>query len=85
MHQLTLAVLGIFVNLLPTNGAFCLILANVITELALLCTSFVNVPSQSLLMSAKLYAAAGNSRNMSQKRSFLRHPADTPIIPVSDA
>ncbi len=44
MHQLTLAVLGVFVNPLPANGAFCLILANVIIELALLCTSFVNVP-----------------------------------------
>jgi hypothetical protein len=44
MHQPTLAVLGIFVNLLPTNGASCLILANVIIELALLCSSLVNVP-----------------------------------------
>ena len=44
MHQPTLAVLSVFVNLLPTNGAFCLILANVIIELALLCSSFVNAP-----------------------------------------
>ncbi|MDQ5828246.1 MAG: hypothetical protein M3441_29420, partial [Chloroflexota bacterium] len=29
MHRLSLATLGIFVNLLPNNGAFCLILANV--------------------------------------------------------
>jgi hypothetical protein len=72
MHQPTLAVLGIFVNPLPTNGAFCLILANVIIELGLLCASFVNVPLQSLSMSARLYATAGNSRDKYQKPPFLK-------------
>jgi hypothetical protein len=85
MHQPSLAILGVFVNLLPTNGAFCLILTGVIIELVLWCTSFINATFARVFHYLPNYMPLQARAGMSQKGPFLRHPADSLIVPVPEA